>query len=271
MKVIIKFAVNTSSWSNKEVAEFLNNIIDPKSADQVIRKLTPDQINQIKDKFGSEPKLPAKFKEIYQQFKSSKVIEKSSNKLVKLKNLKYLAEPNKWKIGSTSSGKLDKHKGSTYIKNGEVIDCSKWYKTPKFSYDAKSVMSFMLPIIENILNLPKINKVLSSDSEIAFNVTEDSSFEGSYETVYRIFIEKICEIRLSFGHGVPHWTKTYSLYHEPKYIDREDMIVNLLFKYYDPKVNYYFEDSKKSFEGTNYKSIYDPVNKSIINFLKTLK
>lgn len=92
MKLVIKkFAVNVSSWSNKELADFLNKLINPKYPDAPIKELSKDQINKIKDKLGNEPKLPATFKEIYQQFKSvelgrlgkvdEKAVKKDLNKL----------------------------------------------------------------------------------------------------------------------------------------------------------------------------------------------
>lgn len=80
--LIEKFSVNVSTWSNQEVAKFLNNIINPSNLDKAIYKLTPDQLNKIKDTLGNEPKLPASFREIYNQFKSSKLnsIQSMDNK-----------------------------------------------------------------------------------------------------------------------------------------------------------------------------------------------
>lgn len=73
MKVIVKsFSVNTQSWSNKYVAETLNKILDPKKPDQKFKKLNEDQEYEFKSTFGKIPKLPATFKQIYDQFKQMK-------------------------------------------------------------------------------------------------------------------------------------------------------------------------------------------------------
>lgn len=65
----------------KKVAEFLNSIIDPRSADTVIQAadISEENMKKIQDKLGGTPKLPAKFKEIYQQFKSVKIPSKSGD------------------------------------------------------------------------------------------------------------------------------------------------------------------------------------------------
>lgn len=81
MKVIIKnfsyegisLAANIKTWSNQPVAEFLNKVINPKDADRKIFRLKDEQIKEIEEKLGSKPKVPASFKEIYQQFKNVKL------------------------------------------------------------------------------------------------------------------------------------------------------------------------------------------------------
>lgn len=105
MKLIVKkfsaqeidLAANINSWSNKPVAEFLNKVINPKDADTKIFRLKPEQQKEIKEKLGSEAKMPASFKEIYQQFKSSKIQDSESNKSIAL------GSPEKYWRGDKSS------------------------------------------------------------------------------------------------------------------------------------------------------------------------
>lgn len=84
-------------------------MINPKDADTKIFQLKPEQQKEIKEKLGSEAKMPASFKQIYQQFKDVKIQtseESSSLKLsaedfacIETYNTKALATDNKhqWK------------------------------------------------------------------------------------------------------------------------------------------------------------------------------
>ena len=79
MKVIVKkFSVDITTWSNKEVAKFLNSLLNPNKPSSEVRSLTNDQRYKILSTFGSLPKLPATFKEIYQQFKQHHIKPKDT-------------------------------------------------------------------------------------------------------------------------------------------------------------------------------------------------
>lgn len=74
MKVVVKhFAVNISTWSNQELAKYLVNLINPKSADQSVQ-VTKDIYDNLMTRFGSAPKLMTRInlKQLYQMYKSVK-------------------------------------------------------------------------------------------------------------------------------------------------------------------------------------------------------
>lgn len=67
MRLIIKKFANTSSWSNKELASWLNDLLDNPSDPNKIIDLNPEQINMINERFGSIIRRSS-LKDLYKKF-----------------------------------------------------------------------------------------------------------------------------------------------------------------------------------------------------------